>query len=245
MSVKEELAQTEFKNREHSVNHIPYDREMSFYQSIRNGDMAEMERLFKPLCTEGFGVLSKNPLRNLKYHLIITVAFITRYCIEGGLEMEQAYNLSDIYIQKIDVCTTEESVHSLHAELCRAYVKKMAELKKKSRFSKPVTLAIDYIYDNLHSKILLEDLAKVSGLSESYLSKIFHSETGLTVSQYITAKKIESAKNLLQFTQYSTAEISSYLCFSSESYFINIFKKETNLTPKQFRNLYFRNKTFE
>ena len=39
------------------------------------------------------GVLSKNALTNLKYHFVITVALVTRYCIEGGMETEQAYRL--------------------------------------------------------------------------------------------------------------------------------------------------------
>ena len=106
MGIKEDLTRTEFYNRENTQNHLPYDREIAFYQSIKNGDMEEMKRLFEPLGGAGYGKLSGNNLRNHKYHLIITVAFITRYCIEGVLEMEIAYNLSDLYIRKIDTCTS-------------------------------------------------------------------------------------------------------------------------------------------
>ena len=234
------LTEIEFKNREYMINHLPYDREMSFYQAIRNGDMEEMKKLFKPLAVEGFGKLSQNPLRNLKYHLIITVAFITRYCIEGGLEMEAAYNLSDIYIQKIDVCNSIEEIHDIHRELAEAYVRRMQQHKKQRMYSKPISLCIDYIYDNLHSKITLEDLADTASLSPSYLSKLFHSEVGITVAQYITEKKVDAAKNLLAFTEYSTTDISNYLCFSSESHFISVFRKITGTTPKKFRTEHFR-----
>ena len=242
MGIKEDLTRIEFRNREHLINHIPYDREMAFYQSIRNGDMEEMKRLFKPISGEGFGKLSENPLRNLKYHTIITVSFITRYCIEGGLEMEAAYNLSDIYIRKIDTCNSFESVAEIHKELCEAYVKRMQQVKTKHLYSKPITLCIDYIYDNLHSRILLEDLADTANLSPSYLSKLFHAEVGVTIAQYIADKKIDAAKNLLVFTEYTTTDISNYLCFSSESHFISVFKKSTGLTPKKFRTMNFRNK---
>ncbi|MBE6354654.1 helix-turn-helix domain-containing protein [Treponema sp.] len=240
MGIKEELTRIEFKNREYMINHIPYDREMAFYQSIRNGDMEEMKRLFKPLCVEGFGKLSDNPLRNLKYHLIITVAFITRYCIEGGLEMESAYNLSDIYIQKIDHCSSEEGIHQIHKEMTEAYVKRMQQQKTRKVYSKPISLCIDYIYDNLHSKISLDELSEVSSLSTSYLSKLFHSEVGITIAQYITNKKIEAAKNLLIYTDNTPVDISNYLSFSSESHFISVFKKITGLTPKKFRTIHFR-----
>ncbi|MCR5218291.1 helix-turn-helix domain-containing protein [Treponema sp.] len=240
MGIKEELTRIEFKNREYMINHIPYDREMAFYQSIRNGDMEEMKKLFKPLCVEGFGKLSNNPLRNIKYHLIITVAFITRYCIEGGLEMESAYNLSDIYIQKIDQCTSEEDIHKIHVEMTEAYVRRMQEQKTRKVYSKPISLCIDYIYDNLHSRISLNELAQVSSLSPSYLSKLFHNEVGTTIAQYITTKKIEAAKNLLIYTENTPVDISNYLSFSSESHFISVFKKITGLTPKKFRNIHFR-----
>lgn len=243
MGIRDELAKTEFYNREYSLNHIPYDKEMAFYQSIRNGDMDEMKKLFTPLCVEGFGKLSEHPLRNLKYHLIITVAFITRYCIEGGLEMEAAYNLSDIYIRKIDTCNSEDGIHQIHKELCEAYVKLMQKKKTLFRYSKPVQLAIDYIYDNLHNKILLEDIAEVAGLSENYLSKLFFKETGNNISSYIIQKRVDAAKNLLIYTQYSTSEISNFLNFSSESHFIATFKKSTGITPKKFRLYNFRTHT--
>ena len=96
------LSDMEFRNREYMITHLSYDREMEFYQSVKMGNIEETMRLFKPLNSEGLGKLSDDPLRNLKYHLIITIAFITRYCIEGGLPMEEAYNLSDIYIQRVD-----------------------------------------------------------------------------------------------------------------------------------------------
>jgi AraC-like DNA-binding protein len=242
MSIKDELAKTEFYNREYSLSHIPYDKEMAFYQSIRNGDMEEMHRLFTPLCVEGFGKLSDNSLRNLKYHLIITIAFITRYCIEGGLEMENAYNLSDIYIRKIDTCNSEEELHDIHRELCESYVKRMQKCRPAARYSKPIQLAIDYIYDNLHEKILISDIAEVTKLSESYISRLFHKETGMSISTYIINKRIDAAKNLLMYTDYSTSEISNFLNFSSESHFISTFKRVTEFTPKKFRLYNFRNK---
>lgn len=242
MGIKDELVKIEFFNRENSLNHIPYDKEMAFYQSIKNGDMKEMKRLFTPLCVEGFGKLSENPLRNLKYHLIITVSFITRYCIEGGLEMEEAYNLSDIYIRKIDTSNSEEGIRQIHEELCEAYVKRMQECKTRHQYSKPIMLCMDYIYDNLHDEIYLDDLAEISDLSPTYLSRLFHKEVGLTIIQYIAQQKIEAAKNLLMFTEYETSEISNYLCYSSESHFISAFKKETGITPKKFRQYHFRSK---
>ncbi|MBQ8678858.1 MAG: helix-turn-helix domain-containing protein [Treponema sp.] len=240
MEIQKELAKVEFKNREYLVNHISYDREMAFYQAIGSGNMEEMKRLFMPLNVEGFGKLSDNPLRNLKYHLIITVAMITRYVIESGLEMEAAYNLSDIYIQKIDVCNSSEEIRKIHEELCEAYVRRMQDHKQRKLYSKPVSQCIDFIYNNLHEKITLEDLAEASSMSSSYISKIFHAEVGITIAQYVQKKRVEAAKNLLSITDYSVSDISNYLQFSTESYFISVLRKFCGITPKKYREVHYR-----
>ncbi len=242
MNVSKKLSHIEFINREYSISHLSYEREMAFFHSIKEGDVEETKRLFKPFNSEDMGKLSEDSLRNLKYHLIISVAFITRYCIEGGMEMEAAYNLSDIYIQSIDKCRTEEQINLLHREVVDDYAQRMNIIRKQNRYPKAITMCLDYIYDNLHKKITLEMLAEKVSLSPAYLSKLFHKETGMTVSGYIVKKRIEAAENMLKFSEYSCIEISEYLCFSSESHFIQVFKKHTGYTPKNYRERFFRTK---
>lgn len=240
MNIEKKLSHIEFLNREYNVSHLSYEREMAFFQSIKEGNSAEAQRLFKPFNCEEMGRLSADNLRNLKYHLIITVAFITRYCIEGGMEMEAAYNLSDIYIRSIDKCRTEDEINLLHREVVDDYAQRMCIIRKQNRYPKAVTLCLDYIYDNLHTRITLEKLAEFTKLSPAYLSKLFHKEVGITVSAYIIKKRIEAAENMLKFSDYSCLDISEYLCFSSESHFIQVFKKHTGYTPKSYRENFFR-----
>ena len=245
MDIQKKLSHVEFLNREYNVSHLSYEREMAFFQSIKDGDPEEANRLFKPFNCEKMGKLSEDSLRNLKYHLTITVAFITRYCIEGGMEMEAAYNLSDIYIRSIDKCRTEEEINMLHREVVDDYAQRMQIIRKQNRYPKAVTICLDYIYDNLHTKITLEKLSEITSLSPAYLSKLFHKEVGMTVSGYITKKRVEAASNMLKYSEYSCLEISDYLCFSSESHFIQVFRKNTGYTPKTYREVYFRRRKAE
>lgn len=240
MNIEKKLSHIEFLNREYNVSHLAYEREMAFFQSIKDGNAEEARRLFKPLSCDKMGRLSDDNLRNLKYHLIITIAFITRYCIEGGMEMETAYNLSDIYIRSIDKCRKEEELNLLHREVIDDYAQRMNIIRKKNRYPKSITICLDYIYDNLHTKITLEKLAEITALSPAYLSKLFHKEVKLTVSEYITKKRIEASENMLRFSDYSCLDIAEYLCFSSESHFIQVFKKHTGYTPKAYRERFFR-----
>lgn len=87
-----------FMQREENLFHLPYEREIDFYETVQQGDVNKLEKIFLPLKSKQLGHLSDNNLRNLKYHLTITIALITRFCIEGGLPPETAYTLSDLYI---------------------------------------------------------------------------------------------------------------------------------------------------
>lgn len=237
MSYEKELIYQEYVQRENEILHAPYDPEFRFYTAIKEGN----EEIVKELCREplkdkkGLGKLSDNPLQNLKYHFVITTALVARYCIEGGMELPQAYGLSDFYIQKADGMKRIEDVSALHQVMCLDYTKRMRQLIKNSICSKPIALCVDYIYDHLHQKITVPILAKQVGLSENYLSRLFKKEMKVSISQYILTKKIDTAKNMLAYSDYSISEISATLAFSSQSYFTEIFRKHTGMTPMQYR----------
>lgn len=93
-------------------------------------------------------MLSRNALTNIKYHFVVTAAMLTRYCIDGGLEPEQAYRLSDFYILKMDTCTTVRQIADLHHEMAKDFTGKMVLQKKSSILSKPVVQCVDYIYSH-------------------------------------------------------------------------------------------------
>lgn len=240
--IEKALAKIEFENREDNRFHTPYDKEIEFYQTIKMGNVEEAMQLLRPFNSDGMGILSEDKLRNLKYHLIISIAFITRYCIEGGMEMEEAYNRSDIYIRRLDGFTKEEEIESLHKELVEDYAKRMRSIRKKTMYSKAIILCLEYIYANLHTKISLEVLAEQANLSPTYLSKLFHKEVGVSVSQYITQKRIEAAEKMLRYTEFSSAEIANCLCFCSESHFISTFKRYVKVTPREYREQQFHAK---
>ena len=77
-------------------------------------------------------------------------------------------------------------------------------------------------------------------LNETYLSKLFRKETGLSISEYIRNKKIEEAMALLRYSEKTSIEIATDLGFSSHSYFISVFKKVCGMTPKEYRNQHLR-----
>ena len=237
---EKELTYKAFLNREYEFRHSPFEKEFEFYDCVKSGDTDSVERLMTPLGSSGAGVLSQDPLRNLKYHFIVTIALITRFCVEGGMEMETAYTLSDLYILKADKCTCEKDIHALHREAVLEFTRQMNKLAHVNVYSKPVIMTMDYIYDNLHTKISEADIAEYISLSPSYISRLFKKEVGVTICTYIAVKRVETAQNMLKYSDYSPVDIGNYLAFTSHSHFISVFRKYTGMTPNEFRKKYYR-----
>jgi len=234
---RKNISYQEFMRREYDIFRAPLAPEMDFYETIRTGNVRKLKGLLGESFHEkkGFGVLSGDPVRNLKYHFTITTALVARFCISGGLSQSEAYTISDYYIRMADEAGTAEEISDIHSEMCMNYAKEMQSLQKSSITSRAVRTSINYIYDHLHTRITLRKLAAEANLTPSYLSRIFSRETGSSVSEYILNKKLETAKSMLAYSEYSIAEISASLAFPSQSYFTNILKKDCGLTPKEYR----------
>lgn len=222
------------------VEHRQPTEEFLFYQAVARGDTeavrknCEQERF---LDSEGVGVLSRNSVTNLKYHFVITTAMITRLCRQKGMELEQAFRMSDFYIQKLDDIHTVQGLRNLHDEMVLDYTEKMHRICHSDTHSRHISVCKEYIYSHIKERITIEDLADVLGVSASYLSRLFKKETGASVSAYIRSQKIEMAKNLLQYSDYSMIDIANRLSFSSQSHFIQQFREYVGMTPKKYRDL--------
>ena len=225
----------EYINRENNITHAPYEPELDFYHAVQLGDLPTVSEYLNQDFTsiDGLGILSDNALTNFKYHFVITAAMIARHCIEAGMVHEQAYSLSDYYIQRMDRIRKLPELNDLHREMVTAYTDHMHR-KTQIRYSKPVTHVIDYIYSHLHMRLTLHLLATEVSLSPSYLSKIFKKETGISLSDYILKSKLETARNMLLYSEYSPGQISEILGFASQSYFTERFRKEYGLPPAKY-----------
>ena len=146
--LKNQWSKKEIEDSEYEIHHRALSEEYSFFEAVKDGNIEAVSKNLKEEAftnPEGMGILSKNPLTNLKYHFVVTVALVTRYCIDGGMETEQAYRLSDFYIIHMDACSTIQEISDLHHEMALDFTGKMRLLQKNAALSKPVAQCIDYI----------------------------------------------------------------------------------------------------
>ncbi len=234
-----QVAYLAYINRENEFQHHGYSEEMKQYTMMQAGDPAavdESQRMMRKSLPIG---LSADPLRNAQYLFVASITIATRFAIEGGLDAETAYNISDLYIRRLDPCQTEEDVLELHREMFAYFTSRMAEAGRKKPYIRPVAECVEYIEAHLHMPVRIDEVAEHVHMSPSYLSVLFRKETGKAFSDYVMFRRIETAENMLLYSDYSSTEISEILAFSSQSYFIRCFRKWTGMTPKEYRRKHY------
>lgn len=84
--------------------------------------------------------------------------------------------------------------------------------------------------------INLRKLSDQCSISQSYLSKLFKQNLGVSVMDYIHLRKLKRAKMYLLFTNMSTGDIAYRMGYNEGSYFSKVFKKYEGITPQQYKN---------
>lgn len=102
-------------------------------------------------------------------------------------------------------------------------------------FSSGTQRAIDYIEENIHLPLSMNEIAAGAGISKSTLYKNFSEVFGCTVGDFVMKKRVEKAEKLLLETELSIEEISQQTGFASAAYFTVIFKKHNGIAPLKFR----------
>lgn len=166
--------------------------------------------------------------------MICSCAFMTRAAIAGGVNPDEAFTLSDTYINEIERIQSLKDLQTIETTMVEGFSKRVQEIKKTT-YSSAVLNTIFYIDNHLCENINTKTLAHETYLNPSYLSFLFHKETGFTISEWILRKRIEEAAYLVGHEKDSIAEIAFFYNFSSESYFVQCFKKIMGITPGEYR----------
>lgn len=98
-----------------------------------------------------------------------------------------------------------------------------------------VRCVIDYISENYKNHITLDRLAELVHLSETRLSRIFRSITGMSCIDYVIEYRLSKALDMLRSSDMSVIEIAYETGFNNISYFNRTFKKHFNKTPTEYR----------
>ena len=100
-----------------------------------------------------------------------------------------------------------------------------------------ITAAIHYMKENIEKKLTLQEIAEHIGYSPSHLSVLFNQRTGYPPLAYFNQLKIQSACQLLDFTDMKINQICYKVGIEDCYYFSRLFHKVMGMSPMTYRKM--------
>ncbi|WP_373238436.1 response regulator [Cohnella sp. REN36] len=218
------------------------ENDVVFFRSDMRARAESYQQMADAFCERIFGLVQDNRLDSALEE--IRVGFEVKKIFQHAVEK---YKLAAIQLCLLLWKRSHESASGIHdrflscdtiADVAQAL---MEEVKNSSRFRNAsesnaiVAESLAFIHKNYHQEMQLQTIADAVYVNSSYLSRLFHKETGETVTEAITKIRMEKARELLAKSEIKTQEIATMVGFDNPSYFSATFKKRFGLTPKAYR----------
>ena len=217
------------------IQHNSFDQEQLLLHMVRTGDTAAMREWFAGSPAIRSGVLAKEQLRQRKNIFIVTATLVSRAAIRGGMDADDAFTLSDSYIQQCELSQSTDAIAHLQYRMLLDYTERVERLRLGRQPSRLTQDVANYIQHHISEPITAKQLAEELYLSRPYLSRRFKEETGDSLTDFILKEKTEEAKRLLRYSDRTLTAISNYLGFSSPSHFSRVFHKYASMSPSEYR----------
>lgn len=100
-----------------------------------------------------------------------------------------------------------------------------------------VLRVIDEMHANLGQELTIDDMARTAMFSKFHFTRVFRDVMGTSPGRFLSALRLQEAKRLLIETDFSVADISSQVGYSSVGTFSSRFKSCVGVSPSMFREL--------
>lgn len=144
------------------------------------------------------------------------------------------YNVRDFLVKPLRHQSLMLAFLKLKEELDKAGVPSPEPERANQYYDQIIRMVKVYVMDNLRTATL-EEAAVLSHLSGSYLSRLFKSQTSLSFSEYLLAKRMERACVLLGDARNRIYEVSDAIGYDNPKNFSRAFRSYYNMSPKEYR----------
>ncbi|MBY5864962.1 helix-turn-helix domain-containing protein [Rhizobium leguminosarum] len=139
-------------------------------------------------------------------------------------------------------CLNPEPLHDLYGDgLALALIIDVLKIakampRKRSRLASwQLRRATEFIEENCLRNIRLEELAGLTGLSQSHFSHAFKASTGIAPHQWQTNARLDRAKRLLVESENALTAIAAETGFADQAHFTRVFRKHVGITPANWK----------
>ena len=196
-----------------------------FGESIYSGDASRIQKLLDVVESRLSDIKNYDALKNYYCYKLLTVYFANAKDAQSlKKEMERLINFGDsgqLFVMM------KQSVRTL------CVVMNENEQTTANKLSKKLLNYVDVNFNN--QNLCLTSAADYLETSIYVVSRLFKDATGKGFKEYVTDKRLEYARELLETTNYNVSEISAMAGFENTVYFSGVFKAKYGLPPTQYR----------
>ena len=213
-------------------NRYAYENEL--IQAVSQGLTHKAELMLSGFSATSFEQRSTDPIRDLKNYCIIMNTLLRKAAEQGGVHPLYLDQTSTEFAHRIELVSSANSIHELMFDMFRSYCR-LVKKHAHRHYSPPVQKVIAVIDTDPAGDLSLRSLAELQGLNASYLSALFRRETGETITEHVTRKRMQLAMHLLKSTRLQIQTVAQHCGIPDMNYFSKSFKKFTGKSPKEYR----------
>lgn len=210
----------------------------AFKQKIQNAEPGSAETLLNELFQSPVGEQFNSRL--MRYNALIALVKIAVQMISHAHPDADEKDIAAELGSQFDILKAAGSKTGFY-ETARGLVDKALNARQGNsgeiRNHHVINLAEQYVKENFcDPNISLISVANHVSMSAAYFSTVFSQTTGQSFIAYLTAMRMEKAKELLTTTNMKLSDIALEIGYNEPNYFSHVFRKTTGMTPKEYRS---------
>ncbi len=211
-----------------------YEGERQLMQAVSQGISHKAEQIISNSSELMLEMRVADPVRNMKNYVIVANVLFRKATEQGGVHPFYIDSVSTDFAKKIEkIKSVQEGIDMMH-DMIYKYCNLVKQHSMKN-YSLLVQKVITLIDSDLTADLSLHKQAEMLNVNASYLSSLFKKETGITLTEYVSKKRIDHAAFLLKSTNMQIQAIAQSCGIYDVNYFTKTFKKFTGKTPKEYR----------
>lgn len=217
----------------HSIENL-YARENELIHAVTSGQPHHAKTHMNQILLHHFPEHMSDPLRNTKNYALSLNTLLRKAAETSSVPTAYISKLSKHFILSIEEAKSKQAITFLLKTMARKYALLVKNHSLKG-YSPLIRKVLVHINTDLSCDLSLKAQAKQLHLNSSYLSALFKSEVGCTLTEYVTRKRMEHAVHLLNSTNLQVQTIAQECGIADVGYFSKIFKKYIGRTPSDYR----------
>ena len=211
-----------------------YAAENRMLEAVAKGDVQAALAAYENFHQFQLAPRLRSPLREFKNYTIILNSLFRKAIEQASVHPYYLDHISARFALELETLGSVEEGRRLRVRMVKEYCRYVQQYSLR-QYSPLIQKVINEINLHLDAPLSLKTLAAQCYISPSYLSNVFKQETGQTLTDYISRRRMERAARLLLTTNARVAVVAEEVGILDVNYFTKMFKNATGQTPTAYR----------